>query len=43
MKKLNNLNKTNLFKKIFIKVCRLLNYEIIDQDKTTKHYVKFKE
>ena len=31
MRKLNNSNKTSIFKKIFIKVCRLLNYEIIDQ------------
>jgi len=31
MKKQNNLVKKNIFKKIFIKICRLLNYEIIDQ------------
>ena len=31
MKIRNNINKTSLFKKIFIKICRLLDYEIIDQ------------
>ena len=31
MKKIKNTQKTNFFKKIFIKVCRLLGYEIIDQ------------
>ena len=31
MKKLNTTYKTSFFKKIFIKICRLLNYEIIDQ------------
>ena len=31
MKKINNRNKTNLFKKIFIKICRILGFEIIDQ------------
>ena len=31
MKKRNNSQKKNIFKKIFIKICRLLNYEIIDQ------------
>ena len=31
MKKIKNKKKTNFFKKIFIKFCRLLNYEIIDQ------------
>jgi len=31
MKIRNNVNKTSFFKKIFIKICRLLDYEIIDQ------------
>ena len=31
MKKIKNTQKTNFFKKIFIKLCRLLGYEIIDQ------------
>ena len=31
MKKINNRNKTNLFKKIFIKICRIFGFEIIDQ------------
>ena len=31
MKKIKNSNKSNLFKKIFIKICRILGFEIIDQ------------
>ena len=31
MKKIKNRNKTNLFKKIFIKICRMFGFEIIDQ------------
>ena len=31
MKKIKNTQKTNFFKKIFIKFCRLIGYEIIDQ------------
>ena len=31
MKKINNTQKTNFLKKIFIKICRLFGYEIIDQ------------
>ena len=31
MKKIKNTQKNNFFKKIFIKFCRLLGYEIIDQ------------
>ena len=31
MKKIKIRNKTNLFKKIFIKICRILGFEIIDQ------------
>ena len=31
MKKQYNLNKNNFFKKIFVKICRILGYEIIDQ------------
>ena len=31
MKKIKNTRKTNFFKKIFIKFCRMLGYEIIDQ------------
>ena len=32
MKKLDSNLKTNTFKKIFIKICRILGYEIIDQN-----------
>ena len=31
MKEQNNKIKTNFFKKVFIKICRILGYEIIDQ------------
>jgi hypothetical protein len=31
MKRQKNKNKSNFFKKIFIKICRLIGYEIIDQ------------
>ena len=31
MKKINNRNKTNLIKKIYIKICRIFGFEIIDQ------------
>ncbi len=31
MKKIKNTQKTNFFKKIFIKLCRSIGYEIIDQ------------
>tara|TARA_Y100000590_G_scaffold430577_1_gene544330 strand:- start:109 stop:1143 length:1035 start_codon:yes stop_codon:yes gene_type:complete len=31
MKEQNHSKKTNLFKKIFIKICRIFGYEIIDQ------------
>ena len=31
MKKIKNTKKTNLFKKIFIKICRIIGFEIIDQ------------
>ena len=31
MKKQNSQKKTNFFKKIFIKICRIFGYEIIDQ------------
>ena len=31
MKKIKNTHKTNFFKKIFIKICRLFGFEIIDQ------------
>ena len=31
MKKIKNTQKTNFFKKIFIKLCRLIGFEIIDQ------------
>lgn len=31
MKKTNNTKKTNFFKKIFIKICRIFGFEIIDQ------------
>mgnify|MGYP001384695793 CR=1 FL=1 len=32
MKEINKVNKKSILKKIFIKICRLLNYEIIDQN-----------
>ncbi len=32
MKNINELNKSSFFKKIFIKICRKLGYEIIDQN-----------
>ena len=31
MKEINSTVKTSFFKKIFIKICRILGYEIIDQ------------
>jgi len=31
MKKINNTNKSNLIKKLFVKLCRLIGFEIIDQ------------
>ena len=31
MKKINYEKKTNFFKRLFIKVCRILGFEIIDQ------------
>ena len=33
MKNINNANKSSFLKKIFIKICRKLGYEIIDQNK----------
>ena len=33
MKESNIVNKTGFLKKIFIKICRLFGYEIIDQSK----------
>ena len=35
MKKLENRKKINLFKKIFIKICRIIGFEIIDQSNFT--------
>ena len=32
MREIRKINKNSLLKKIFIKICRLLNYEIIDQN-----------
>ena len=32
MRKQKQTNKFNLFKKIFIKICRLFDFEIIDQN-----------
>ncbi len=32
MKKIENNSKSNFYKKIFIKICRLIGYEIIDQN-----------
>ena len=31
MKKINNKNKSNFIKKLFVKLCRLIGFEIIDQ------------
>ena len=31
MKKINNTKKPNLIKKLFVKLCRLIGFEIIDQ------------
>ena len=31
MKKIENSRKSNFFKKLFIKLCRLIGFEIIDQ------------
>ena len=31
MKEINNKVKTGFFKKVFIKICRIFGYEIIDQ------------
>ena len=31
MKKIENNKKTNFIKKLFVKLCRLLGFEIIDQ------------
>ena len=31
MKKIENVKKTNFLKKIFIKFCRIIGFEIIDQ------------
>ena len=31
MKKIEKSKKNNLFKKIFIKICRIIGFEIIDQ------------
>mgnify|MGYP001461699529 FL=1 len=33
MKEQNNTARTSLFKRLFIKLCRILGYEIIDQSK----------
>ena len=35
MKKIENRKKTSLFKKIFIKICRIIGFEIIDQSNFT--------
>ena len=35
MKKIENRKKTNLFKKIFIKICRIIGFEVIDQSDFT--------
>ena len=32
MKEVNSTVKTNFFKKIFIKICRIVGYEVIDQN-----------
>ena len=31
MKKIENTQKPNFFKKLFVKLCRLIGFEIIDQ------------
>ena len=33
MKKIENITKPSLIKKLFIKICRLMGYEIIDQNR----------
>ena len=33
MKNINNSNKSGFLKKVFIKICRKLGFEIIDQNK----------
>ena len=43
--KIQKSNKKSFLKKIFIKICRLLNFEIIDQSnglQETCHHVKRK-
>ena len=35
MKKINNIKKTNLIKKLFVKLCRIIGFEIIDQSNLT--------
>ena len=35
MKNISNSKKTNLFKKIFVKICRKLGFELIDQSNFT--------
>ena len=42
MKKINNTQKTNFLKKIFIKFCRLFGYEIIDQSSFSSPTLKKK-
>ena len=32
MKKIKNSNKNNFIKKLFVKLCRIIGYEIIDQN-----------
>ena len=31
MKNVKNINRSNFFKKVFIKICRMFDFEIIDQ------------
>ena len=34
MRNIKNTNKTGFLKKIFVKLCRVMGYEIIDQKKS---------
>ena len=40
MKKIKNSNKNSFFKKLFIKLCRIFGYEIIDQSNFTSPTLK---
>ena len=40
MKKIENNKKSNFLKKLFIKLCRLIGFEIIDQSNLNSHIKK---